>query len=101
MATKKQGGGIVAVLLLLFLFKKKKNNIIIEPIQPAANTTADYLIQIRKDGILYDLNKTTVKLVATAIMKVDGYKTNEFPSWLKVKFGNTFYYVKQGDFKIL
>ena len=101
MATKKQGGGIVAVLLLLLLFRKKGNNIIIEPTQPAQNVGADFLVQIRKDGILYDLNKTTVKLVATAIMKVDGYKTNELPSWLKIKFGNTFYYVKQGDFKIL
>jgi hypothetical protein len=99
MANKKQGGGIIAILLLLLLFRKKSNNIIIEPTQPAA--ISDYLVQIRKDGILYDLNKTTVKLVATSIMKIDGYKTNELPSWLKVKFGNSFYYVKQGDFKIL
>jgi prophage maintenance system killer protein len=101
MATKKQGGGIVAILLLLLLFKRKKNNIVIEPTQPAPNIGADYLVQIRKDGKFYDMNKTTISKIANEVLKVDGYKTNELPSWLKIKFANNFYYVKQGDFKIL
>jgi hypothetical protein len=101
MATKKQGGGIIAILLLLLLFKRKKNNIVIEPYQPTPNTGFDYLVQIRKNGKFYDITKTNVLKTATEVMYVDGIKTNELPSWLKIKFANNFYYVKQGDFKIL
>lgn len=101
MATKKQGGGIVAIILLLLLFKRKKNNIVIEPTETGHNIDADYLVQIRKGGKFYDMNKTTVSSIAGEVLKVDGYKTNELPSWLKIKFANNFYYIKQGDFKIL
>lgn len=100
MATKKQGGGILIILLLLLIFRKKGNNIDIEPTQPTHSTDADYLVQIRKDAKFYAMDKTTVKGISQDVQNLDGFNTNELPTWIKVRLNGVFYYVKVGDFKI-
>jgi len=97
----KNKGLIIIAILLLLAWKRKKNNIVVEPVQPAPNTSADYLVEIKKNAKLYDLNKQNVIYFADQILKVDGYKTNELPTWLKIKFADNFFYVKSGDFTIL
>jgi hypothetical protein len=97
----KNKGLIIVVILLLIAWRRKKNNIVVDPVQPAHSTDADYLVQVRKDGKFYALDKTTVKGIAQDVQKVDGFNTNELPTWVKVRLNNVLYYVKVGDFKIL
>jgi hypothetical protein len=96
----KNKGIIIVAILLLFAWKRKKNNIVVDPTQPAQSTDADYLVQVRKDGKFYGLDKTTIKGVASNVQDLDGFNTNELPTWVKVRLNNVFYYVKVGDFKI-
>jgi hypothetical protein len=95
---------IGGVLLLLFLFKKKKNTVIVDEPTDAKSADADYLVIIRSNAGLYD--KTTKLLVGTMAnrnsVNWDGFNTNELPVWLKVRDkAGVYYYVKQGDFKIV
>jgi hypothetical protein len=96
----KNKGLIVIVILLLLAWRKKGNNIIIEPTQPTQSTDADYLVQIRKDAKFYAMDKTTVKGISQDVQNLDGFNTNELPTWIKVRLNGVFYYVKVGDFKI-
>jgi len=97
---KNKGLIIIAILLLIAWRRKKGNNIVVEPTQPIQSTDADYLVQVRKDGKFYGLDKTTIKGVASNVQDLDGFNTNELPTWVKVRLNNVLYYVKVGDFKI-
>lgn len=96
---------IGGVLLLLLLLKKKKGNtVIVDEPTDAKSADADYLVIIRSGAGLYD--KTTKLLVGTmanrSSVNWDGFNTNELPEWLKVRDkSGKYYYVKQGDFKIV
>lgn len=96
----KNKGLIVIVILLLLAWRKKGNNIVIEPTQPTQSTDADYLVQIRKDAKFYAMDKTTVKGISQNVQNLDGFNTNELPTWIKVRLNGVFYYVRVGDFKI-
>jgi len=96
----KNKGLIIVAILLLIAWRRKKNNIQTGPTEPTHSTDADYLVQIRKDGKFYAMDKTTVKGVAQNVQNLDGFNTNELPTWVKVRLNNIFYYVKVGDFKI-
>jgi hypothetical protein len=93
---------LLLLLLLIPIFKKKTTRVIIDPLEDAKFDNAEYLVLIRKDAKFYDrLDKKTVRAIAGNQMKLDGYKTDELPTWLLVKNGTDFFYVKMGDFKIL
>jgi hypothetical protein len=98
----KNKGLIIIAILLFIAWKKKKGNIIdVQNTQTTHSTDADYLVQIRKGATFFSANKTHAMGVADNIIKIDGFNTGELPSWLKVRLGNVFYYVKSGDFTIL
>ena len=92
--------GLIIVAILLFIAWRRRNNIVVEPTQTTHSTDADYLVQIRKNGKFYAMDKTTVKGISQDVQNIDGFNTNELPTWVKVRLNNVFYYVKVGDFKI-
>lgn len=86
------------LLLLLIPIFHKRNKIIVEEPTREKSADADYLIKTVAGVTLYNLEKQPTNITISNIAYLDGFNTGEMPTWMKVRYGNVFYYVKTSQF---
>ena len=89
------------LLLLLIPIFHKRNKIIVEEPTREKSADADYLVQTDAGVTLYNIEKKPTNIRITNVAYLDGYESLEMPQWIIVLYGNTFYYVKKPQFKII
>ena len=100
MEKKKNSAWLLLLLFIPIIFEKGGTSIIVDPLEDLP-TDGQFLVEIINGASFLDMSSLDEVGTASGKQKLNGWKDENFPDYVKVRLLTNYYYVEKGQYKIL
>jgi hypothetical protein len=100
MEKKKNSAWLLLLLFIPIIFKKGCTSIIVDETEDLP-TDGEFLAEIINGASFLDMSTLDEVGTANGKQKLNGWRDSNFPDYVKVRLLTNYYYVEQGQYKIL